>query len=307
MPQSPHNNEVDVGRRAFVHRSLTAALGAAAGSMLSGSSTSPAPASNMRFGLVTYQWGRDWELPELIRNCQRARAYGVELRVDHAHGVGPQLSPRGRKEVRLRFANSPVELVGLGTNWAFHYPDPAEVRMELEGAKEWVRLSHDVGGTGVKVKPNALPDGVPIEKTVEQIGRALRNLGRYAEDYGQEIRVEVHGTGTQQLPVMRRIMEAAGHPNVVVCWNSNAEDLDGEGLAHNFDLVKNYFGRTVHVREFDVGDYPYSTLMGLLQDMDYDGWILLEARTEPADRVAALAAQRERFDELVGKAEQATR
>lgn len=306
MPEHPEEQEINEGRRAFVHRSLSAALGLAAGSMLSAPSAA-STAANLRFGLVTYQWGRDWELPELIRNCRRAGVYGVELRVDHAHGVSPQLNDRQRAEVRLRFENSPVELVGLGTNWAFHYPDPARVRMELEAAKEWVRLSSEVGGTGVKVKPNALPDDVPVEVTVEQIGRALGELGRYGEGYGQEIRVEVHGSGTQQLPVMRRIMEAANHPNVRVCWNSNDEDLDGEGLVHNFDLVKDYFGRTVHVRELDAGDYPYARLMSLFQDVDYDGWILLEARTEPADRVQALKAQRELFDRLVGESQQVSR
>ncbi len=32
------------------------------------------------------------------------------------------------------------------------------------------------------------------------------------------------------LPVIRQIMDVATHPNVAVCWNSNAEDLQGEGL-----------------------------------------------------------------------------
>lgn len=299
---------VNESRRAFVHRSLSAAAGVAAGTLLPlraiGASRS---SSGMRFGLVTYQWGKDWELPELIRNCQLAQVYGVELRVEHAHGVSPELSNRGRTEVRLRFANSPVELVGMGTNWAFHYPDPDRLQAELEGAKAYVRLSHDVGGSGVKVKPNELPDDVPVEKTIEQIGRSLRELGQYADDYGQEIRVEVHGRRTQQLPIMRRIMEAADHSNVTVCWNSNDEDLDGDGLVANFNLVKEYLGRTVHVREFDEGKYPYEQLMGLLQEAGYDGWILMEARTEPPNRIKALSAQRELFENLVGDAEQASR
>ena len=30
----------------------------------------------------------------------------------------------------------------------------------------------DLGGRGVKVRPNALPDGVPVARTLEQIGAA---------------------------------------------------------------------------------------------------------------------------------------
>ena len=256
----------------------------------------------MRFGLVTYQWGRDWDLPTLIRNCERAGAHGVELRVEHAHGVSPSLSERARAEVKLRFENSPVTFVGPGTNWAFHDPDPARLEKEIEGAKAYVVLSHDCGGSGVKVKPNALPEGVPEEKTIEQIGQALNRLGRFAEDYGQEIRVEVHGRETQQLPIMARIFEVADHPSVAVCWNCNDEDLDGQGLAHNFRLVRDRFGDTVHVREFDEGDYPYQQLFDLLAETDYAGWILMEARTEPANRITALAEQRELFDRLLAQA-----
>ena len=294
-----------LSRRAFMEQGSKVAAGVVAGvlaapQVLAAGAEAP---EGMRFGLVTYQWGRDWDVPTLIRNCQRAGAYGVELRVEHAHGVSTALSKRGRYEVKLRFDQSPVELVGLGTNWAFHYPDPARLRDELEGAKAYVRLSHDVGGSGVKVKPNALPDGVPDEKTIEQIGLSLNELGRFAEDYGQEIRVEVHGRETQQLPIMRRIFDIADHPSVAVCWNSNPQDLDGQGLVHNFNLVKHRLGRTVHVREFDEGDYPYQELINLLAAMDYDGWILMEARTEPMDRVAALKAQRVLFDQMLARAQ----
>lgn len=37
--------------------------------------------------------------------------------------------------------------------------------------------------------------------------------------------------------------------------------------------------------------------------MDYAGWILLEARTKPADRIAALIEQRKVFEEMVAKAQ----
>ena len=101
---------------------------------------------------------------------------------------------------------------------------------------------------------------------------------------------------------MARIFEVADHPSVAVCWNCNDEDLDGQGLAHNFRLVRDRFGDTVHVREFDEGDYPYQELFDLLAETDYAGWILMEARTEPANRITALAEQRELFDRLLAQA-----
>ena len=79
--------------------------------------------------------------------------------------------------------------------------------------------------------------------------------------------------------------------------------LTEPGLEYNFNMLKKWFGATVHVRELNEGDYPYQQLMNLFVGMDYKGWILLEARTEPADRVAALKEQKKIFDEQIAAAQ----
>lgn len=255
-------------------------------------------ASKMKLGLVTYLWGQDWDIPTLIKNCTASGIGGVELRVDHAHGVTTALSASERTMVKQRFADSPVKALGMGTNQQYDFPDPAKLRDSIEKTKEFIRLSADIGGTGVKVKPNAFHKGVERDRTIEQIGRALNEVAAYGADYGQQIRLEVHGNETQELPNIKAMMDIATHPNATVCWNCNPEDLIGEGLAYNFNLVKDRFGDTVHVRELDDSSYPYAQLMQLFLQMSYKGWILLECRTSPPDRVQALAEQRRIFERL---------
>ncbi len=255
----------------------------------------------MKFGLVTYLWGQDWDLPTVIANCEKTDVLGVELRTEHAHGVEATLTEPQRRDVKKRFADSRVTLVGFGTNFAFHYPESDRVAKEIEGAKQYIKLAYDCGASGVKVKPNDLPKGLPYEKTIEQIGRSLNELGRFAADYNQQVRLEVHG-GCSLLPTIKAIMDVADHPSVAVCWNCNGQDLEGMGLAYNFNLVRSRFGDTAHVRELNLSDYPYQELMNLLVVTDYAGWVLLEARTKPADRVQALAEQREVFEQMVAKA-----
>jgi len=255
------------------------------------------------FGLVTYMWGADWDLPTLLGNCEAAGVTAVELRVEHAHGVDVTLSAAQREAVRNRFEAGRVALLGMGTNFEFHSPDAAELKKHIEGAKAFLKLSHDVGGSGVKVKPNQLPKGVPVEKTLEQIGKALAELGDAGLGFGQEIRLEVHG-GVSDLGHIKTIMEVADHPGVRVCWNSNEEDLVGEGIEANFAKVQPFLGKTVHIREVNEGAYPYAKLAELLVKADYQGWVCLEARTKPADRVAALGEQRKLFMEMVEKARQ---
>ena len=256
---------------------------------------------NIHYGLVTYMWGADWDLPTLIKNCETAEVLGVELRIEHAHKVEPSLSEAARAEVRKRFEDSPVEVLGMGTNCEFHSADAAEVKKQIDLARDYIKLSHDIGGSGVKVKPNNLPKEVPVEKTLEQIGKSLATLGDHALGFGQEIRLEVHG-GVCDLGHIRTIMEVAARDNVRVCWNSNEQDLQGEGIAKNFAKVQPYLGATTHIREVNEGGYPYPELARLLVEADYAGWVLLEARTKPGDRVAALAEQRKLFMEMVTKA-----
>jgi len=258
--------------------------------------------SEMRLGLVTYLWGKDWDLPTLISNCEKSNILGVELRVDHAHGVESNLNKDQRNEVKKRFMDSSVSLVGYGSNYAFDQPDSDELKKSIESAKKYIILCHDIGASGIKVKPNQFHEGVPHEKTIEQIGSSLNELGRFGADYGQEIRLEVHGKETQELPNIKKIMDVADHPNVGVCWNCNDEDLNGQGLEYNFNLVKDKFGSTVHVRELNVGNYPYQELVNLLVKMDYKGWVLLECRTDPTDKVKAMLEQNTVFIDMIKKA-----
>ncbi|HCA50812.1 MAG: xylose isomerase [Rhodopirellula sp.] len=287
-------------RRQFLKKTLLATAGIGYLPHLANAAYAPnKSAKGMRFGLVTYLWGKDMDLPTLLDVCEKSGVLGVELRTQHAHGVEPELSKLQRAEVRKRFADSPVELVGYGSNAQYHENDPAKVKANIALTKEYLSLMHDCGGSGVKVKPNGFVNDVPREKTIEQIGLSLNEVAKFGEELGQEIRVEVHGRGTSELPVVRDIFKVATHPNATVCWNSNDVDLDGAGLGENFDMVKDRFGSTVHIRELNVGNYPYPELMQKFNEMDYQGWILLEARTNPADKISALIEQRKIFERMI--------
>ena len=255
----------------------------------------------IKLGFVTYLWGKDWDQDTLIRNLTESKIHGVELRVEHAHKVSPALTKEERILVRKKFSDSPVQIVGMGTNQQFDYAEPAKLRESIEQTKSFFQLSHDIGGLGVKVKPNQFRAGIPHERTIEQIGQALNELAKYGADMGQKLRLEVHGNETQELYNIKAIMEVASHPNATVCWNCNQQDLNGAGLEANFDMVKARFGDTCHVRELNDSTYPYQDLMKLFLKNKYEGWILLECRTDPADKVKALIEQREIFEKMVGE------
>ena len=81
----------------------------------------------------------------------------------------------------------------------------------------------------MKVRPNDLHKEVPHEQTIEQIGKSLSVVGKFAADLGQQVRLEVHG-GCCDPEVIKQIMDQVTSPAVGVCWNSNKADLKGKGL-----------------------------------------------------------------------------
>jgi sugar phosphate isomerase/epimerase len=234
----------------------------------------------MRLGLVTYNLAKDWDVPTIIKNCEATQFEGVELRTTHAHRVEVELTPAQRAEVKKRFADSKVELFSLGSAFDYHTPDPAKLRRDIEATKQTLVLAHDVGASGVKVRPNGLPKEVPVEKTLEQIGRALRELGEFAVGHGQQIRLEVHGSGTSLLPHIKTILDTANHPQVGVCWNSNQTDLEGQGFDANFDLVKDKIVE-VHLRDLFLAEYPWRRLLTRLNGIGYASFCLAEIPESP--------------------------
>lgn len=253
----------------------------------------------MKLGLVTYMWGAKWDLPTLISNCEQTGFAGVELRSTHAHGVEVDLDKAARKEVRARFSDSQVTLVGLGSACEYHSQDSEVVRKNIELTKQFLQLSHDVGGSGVKVRPNRLIDGEDREATISRIGMALRQCGPAAASLNQQIRVEVHGPGTKDPAVMREIMEIADHPSVKICWNSNPGETVEGSLAHNFELLDEWLGDVVHIHDL-YDDYPYQELFGLLQKSGFKGYTLSESPST-ADPVRVMHYYRALWQQIVDR------
>jgi sugar phosphate isomerase/epimerase len=121
---------------------------------------------------------------------------------------------------------------------------------------------------------------VPEEKTLEQIGQSLGELGKTAAGLGQQIRLEIHGGETSRVPRCKRIMDVANHPAVGVCWNSNQTDLEDGGFDANFDLVKDKIF-TVHLRDLYLDEYPFRRLFTRLTEIGFNGFTFAEIPDSP--------------------------
>jgi sugar phosphate isomerase/epimerase len=236
-----------------------------------------APAK-FKLGLVSYNVPANWDLPTILKVCKEIGIAAVECRTTHKHGVEPTLTADARKEVKKRFADAGVVFWGCGSVCEFHSDKPEVVKKHIEDCKAFVGLVHDLGGTGVKVRPNGVPKGADEQKTFAQIGKALHECGQAAADAGVEIWVEVHGAITQIPKNMKTIMDACGHKSVGVTWNSNPPDVVNKSVAESFALLKPWI-KSCHINELEndaKGAYPYRELFKLLRETGYDRYTLIE-------------------------------
>jgi sugar phosphate isomerase/epimerase len=279
-------------RRRFLHAGggLTAAATLAPREAEAASGHSQRVPLKFRLGIVTYNIAASWDVPTILKVCKSVGLSPVELRTTHKHGVEPSLSKERRKEVRKRFADAGIEIWGCGTTCEFHSPDSATVKRNIETCKRFVELAADIGGRGVKVRPNNLPKAVPVDTTLAQIGKSLIPCGKAAADAGVEIWVEVHGS-TEHPPnkegvrlasshpqYVKKMMEHCGHPSVGLTWNSNQSDIKNKSVAEYFKLLWPWV-RSCHINEIykdGLGIYPYRELFRLMRENGYDRVTLVE-------------------------------
>ena len=274
----------EMKRRNFLQTAglgLGLALGLDAGSANSSASAATLEETpSMKLGMVTYNMGKDMTCDDLIAFCKATGLGGVELRTTHAHGVEVSLSAAERADVRRKFEDSGIAIAGLGSAFDYHVPDTVE--QQVRDSIEYAQLAADVGAPGIKVRPNGVPRGEDPEITFERIGKAWGRVAAAAADMGVEVWMEVHGAAeTRSLPNIRKMLDHAGHPNALVCWNSNPGEEDEHGsIRPNFELVKHAIGE-VHITEIGVYQYPWQELFTLLKEINYGGWCLSEIQYNP--------------------------
>jgi sugar phosphate isomerase/epimerase len=266
-------------RRAFCRNFGLGTAGLAAGAGIAEGKPANPPPRRYSLGLVTYNMAATWNIATILDVCRNVGLSAVELRTTHSHGVEPTLTAQQRQDVRNRFNDAGIQIWGCGTTCEFHSPNQAVVQQNINTCRSFIELVRDIGGRGVKVRPNGMPAGVPVAQTLQQIGNALRTCGMEAAQAGVEIWVEVHGTGTAHPPHMQTIMQQCNHASVGVTWNSNATDIQNGTINNYFQLLRPWI-KSVHIHDL-YENYPYAELFRLLREMNYDKVTLIEQAGMP--------------------------
>jgi len=248
----------------------------------------------LKIGLMTYLIGSQMDLDTVIDSCTQAKYLQAELRTGQKHGVELTLNKAQRQEVKRKVADSALESISLASAYAYHFPDQKVLRENIEGTKAYLQLAADVGAVGIRVFPNDLPDSVPEEKTMEQIGKSLAEVGKVGNNLGVQVRVCIHGRKTTQISVIKKIIDYSQSPHVYINWNCGGDDLREGGLQANYLLLKDRI-TGVHLHELDRENYPYRDFFLLLRANGYKGYCNMEVSRVSCEPVEFMKMYRALF------------
>jgi len=240
------------------------------------------------------------ELP-LAQVCQEVRALGyegLELAPFTLSADPMSLSAGERTTIRQTISDHGLTFVGL--HWLLAAPPGLQVaaRDELLWKRTWdyvtglIDLCADLTDSRKSPivvfgspKQRCTNDGFTVKQATARFAEGMAMVAPHAKSRGVTLLVEA--LGSDQTDVINTLEEAVaivksiGSPAVQSMFDvHNAAD---EKIPHT-DLVRKYFPyiRHVHVNEMDgrepgKGDYNFGALLSTLIELDYSGWVSLEA------------------------------
>lgn len=232
----------------------------------------------MHLGLLTYNIAREWDLDTLLTKAKELLFEGVEFRVDakHAHGVELERTGVERKEIVQKIADSGLINCGLGSACRYDSPDEGKLRESIERTKALLQLNADLGAPGLKVFGNNFHEdqGISKEATIEQVGKAVKECARTANDLGVELRFEMHGDFSPPEHCLK-VLELADEPSLCLIYNSDRRDVVDGSVAQTIARVRK-FVKHIHMHDIVDPEYPHQEMLRIFKDSGYDGFAVAE-------------------------------
>ncbi len=232
-----------------------------------------------------------WDMAMILKTAVSAGYQGVEFR-----GLEGELDLPKRPEfntaahaaeTRNRFADQGIRICDLGSSTELHHANPTKRAENLDLARRFIDLAHQLNCPYVRVFPNQLPPDQPRETTLRLISDGLLELGNYAKSGSVTVLLESHGELTRTA-LLTQIMEAAKHPHVGLIWDIFNMWADApEAPAEVYRKLKPYI-RHVHVKDartvagkhnyvlLGQGEAPLREAIGALKSGGYDGFYSFE-------------------------------
>ena len=236
-------------RRNFVKTSGSIAAAAFAASLMSFKKASPL----LSFSTLGCP---DWTFTQITDFATANNYNGLEIR-----GILREMDltkcPEFRKEniavTKKMMADKKLSFVNLGSSATMHYKDANERQKNLDAAKQFIDLAHEIDCPYIRVFPNNFPKEQDRNETIDLIIDGLKTLGAYAKGSKVKVLMETHGDVVWVADIVK-IMQSAGSDNTGLIWDlANMWNVTKEKPADVYPQIKKYIHHT-HIKDNNLVD-----------------------------------------------------
>ncbi len=234
-------------------------------------------------------------MADVCSQLREAGYQGIEIAPFTLASDPAMLTPDERASVKKIISDAQLEFVGL--HWLLAAPDGLQATSPDSSVRKrtWEYVGHfidlcaDLGEGGVVVfgspKQRSSMGGLSSREATDAFIEGLAKAAPHAEARGVTLLLEP--LSPDQTDVVTSLAEAVqivqqiGSPGVQTMFD--VHNAIRETTPHT-DLIRQFFPyiKHVHVNELDgrepgMGDYDFGVLLECLTELNYDGWVSLEA------------------------------
>jgi sugar phosphate isomerase/epimerase len=192
-----------------------------------------------------------WTFSQALNHAAENQYAGIEIRGikgDLDLPNNPIFSAANIAATRREVADKKGKIVNLGSSANMHFLDPKKRQSNLDEAKKYIDLAHQLDCPFIRVFPNDLPKDQEEQATINTIIQSLITLGDYANSSGVKVLLESHGKVIKS-DMLLHIMQEANHGNVGLVWDFfNMWSVTKEAPADMYQQLKKYIYHT-HIKD----------------------------------------------------------
>ncbi len=229
----------------------------------------------------------DWSFQQIVGFAAQHGYDGIEIRGIQRELDLERCNEFSNNQNRLAtlkiMKQKGLKFVDLGSSANLHFAGLAERKKNLDEARRFIDLAHQLKCPYIRVFPNKFPKGQDRNETIGLIIKGLTELGDHARGSGVSVLMESHGD-LVRMDDLEKVMSAAGHKHVGMIWDiTNMWTVTKEPPAQVYAKLKKYIRHT-HIKDAKMvngkiqytllgqGEVPIFEAIGALSKGGYKGY-----------------------------------
>ncbi len=227
-----------------------------------------------------------WSWEDMLATAKDIGFDGIEIR-----GIGNELYvPRAKQFTpdNIDLTKKKLDKIGIDIpclTSASYLFDKVNIEKYLKEAEDYIELAAKIGTPYVRVLGDAHPQAGEVD--IDFVVENLKKLAPKAKEHGVKLLLETNGVFADS-EVMKAAISKVGSDNVAVLWDVHHPiRFFNEPVEKTYLALKDYIC-FIHIMDSVVvdgvikykmmghGDIPVKTIVNLLKENDYKGYISLE-------------------------------